>query len=211
MKLRQTIFNLALAAAALPLAAQAGDAGTLYTQLSTNGIGVGYGASLSERWALRGQYNTYSMNFSGDVSDIGNGGNSDIKVKLNSFQLLGDWYPGEGGFRLSMGVVANDNKITLDGTGNVNGKTATINGEVKLSDTISPYLGIGYSVRPRNARGWGFIFDLGIMGQTPKVTLNATGGGVTQGDIDAQKAKIEDAVNKLRIMPVIGLGVSYSF
>jgi hypothetical protein len=34
---------------------------------------------------------------------------------------------------------------------------------------------------------------------------------VPAADVAAQKAKILDAVNNLKNMPVIGLGVSYSF
>lgn len=197
---------------AAPLVASAGDAGTVYTQLGINGIGLGYAASVSDDWAVRGQLNALpKQSFTGDVGDFGTGSKLTIDIDWSSVQLVGDWYPGDGGFRLSGGVVFNNNKITISGTGNVNNKPATVNGEIKMSDGVAPYLGIGYSTRPKAAKGFGFNYDLGVMFQNPKSTLTATGAGVTQGDIDTQNAKVQDAINKLKVMPVLALGVSYSF
>ena len=194
----------------LPVAAHAGDSGTAYLQLGSNGVGLGYAVSVANDWAVRGQYNTFKQSFSGDVGDFGAGSVLAIDLKLDSLQLLGDWYPSDGGFRVSGGVVINNNKITVAGTGNVNNIPATVNAEVKLSDGLTPYVGIGFSTRPKDAKGFGFIADLGIMFQNPKSTLTAT-GAVTQGDIDTQNAKIQDAINKLKTMPVLAFGVSYSF
>ena len=197
---------------AAPLVATAGDTGTVYTQLGTNGLGLGYAASVSQDWAVRGQLNALpKQSFSGDVGDFGTGSKLTIDIDWNSVQLVGDWYPGDGGFRLSGGVVFNNNKITISGTGNVNNKPATVNAEVKMSDGVAPYLGIGYSTRPKVAKGLGFNYDVGVMFQNPKSTLTATGAGVTQADIDAQNAKVQDAINKLKVMPVLAIGVSYSF
>jgi len=193
------------------MAAMAGDSGTVYTQISSNGLGLGYAKSVGDNFAVRGQINRYSRSFSGNVGDFGATSVLNLKLSLNSVQVLGDWYPSASGLRLSGGLVFNNNKITIAGTGNVNNKPATVNGEVKLSDSVSPYLGVGYSTRPKDAKGFGFNFDLGVMFQNPSVSLTATGAGVGQADIDAQKVKIQDAVDKLKNMPVIGLGISYAF
>lgn len=217
MKLSTTFVKTALAPVALiigilPLAAVAGDMGTVYTELSTNGLGLGYAKSVSEDWAVRGQINALpKQTFTGDVGDFGSTSNLKIEIDWTSVQLLGDWYPSTGGFRLTGGVVANNNKITISGTGNVNNKPATINSEIKMSDGIAPYLGLGYSTKPKDAKGFGFVFDLGVMMQNPKATLSATGVGVTQADIDAQLIKVQDAINKLKVFPVFGIGVSYAF
>lgn len=207
----KSICVLALACAA-PIMAHAGDTGTVYSQLGTNGIGIGYAASVSDAWAVRGQINALpKQSFSGDVGDFGSNSKLTIDISWSSVQLLGDWYPGDGGFRVSGGLVFNNNKINISGTGDVNGKSATVDAEIKMSDTVAPYVGIGYSTRPKAAKGLGFNYDLGVMFQNPKSTLNATGGGVTQADIDAQNAKVQDAINKLKVMPVFGIGVSYAF
>lgn len=211
MKLSKKMTSLALLLSALPVAALAGEAGTVYTQIGSNGVGIGYGASVSADWALRGQLNAYKQSFSGDVGDFGAGSALTIDLNLSSAQLVGDWYPSNGGFHLSGGLVFNNNKITIAGTGNVNNKPATVSAEIKMSDAVSPYLGLGYATRPKDAKGFGFNFDLGVMFQKPKVTLTATGVGVTQADIDAQTAKVQDAADKFKNMPVLGFGISYSF
>ena len=206
------VATVALALGTSPLVATAGDTGSVYTQLSTNGLGLGYAKSVTDDWAVRGQINALpKQTFTGDVGDFGSTSNLKIEIDWISVQLLGDWYPSTGGFRLTGGLVANNNKITVAGTGNVNNKPATINSEIKMSDGITPYLGLGYSTKPKDAKGFGFVFDLGVMLQKPTATLAATGVGVTQADIDAQLVKVQDAIDKLKVFPVFGIGVSYSF
>ena len=211
MNWAKKITHIALVWGALPVAALAADYGTVYTQIGTNGLGIGYAASVAPNWAARGQFNSFKQSFSGDIGDFGSGSSLTVDINFSSVPLLADWYPGDGGFRVSGGVVFNNNKITMAGNGNVNNKPATINAEIKMSDSISPYVGIGYATRPKDAKGFGFNYDLGVMFQNPKVSMTATGAGVTQADIDAQVAKVQDAMNNLKTMPVLGIGISYSF
>ena len=211
MKKSKKLVQIAVILGAFPVAALAADYGTVYTQLSTNGPAIGFAASVAPNWAARGQVSVFKQSFSGNVGDFGSTSVLTLDINMNTVPLLADWYPGEGGFRLSGGVVFNNNKISIAGTGNVNSKPATINAEIKLSDSISPYLGIGYATRPKDAKGFGFNYDLGVMLQSPKVSMTATGAGVTQADIDAQIATVQDAVNNLKTMPVFGIGFSYSF
>jgi hypothetical protein len=214
MKLSKKIVQIALVLSALPVVATAGDAGSIYLMGSLNGLGLGYAASVSKDFAVRGQYNTFKQSFSGNVGDFGAGSRLTVDLNLSSFQVMGDWYPGDGGFRLTGGVVANDNKIDITGTNASvgTGTGATVTSQIKLSKSPAPYIGLGYSTRPKDAKGFGFMFDLGAMIQDPDVTLTATGGvGVTAAQIEAQRVKVQEAVNNLKVMPVIGLGISYSF
>lgn len=212
MRLAHTITAAALALGTLPLAALAADNGTVYTQLGTNGLGIGYATSVAPNWAVRGQYNTLpKQKFTGNVGDFGSGSNLTVEVDWNSAQIVGDWYPLGDGFRVTGGAVVNNNKITVNGTGSVNNKPATVNAEIKMSDGVAPYLGIGYGVKPKMDKGLGFNMDLGIMFQNPKSTLNATGTGVGQTDIDAQNKKVQDAIDNLKYFPVLSFGISYSF
>jgi hypothetical protein len=196
---------------AVPLAATAGEAGTLYAQLGTNGLGLGYGLSVSQDFAVRGQYNAYKKTYTGSVSDFGSTAVVTADIDLSTFQMLADWYPGNSGFRLTGGVVINNNKITISATGATVGTATNQNAsaEIKLSDSPSPYLGFGYSSRPKFAKGLGFIFDAGIMFQDPKVTLTAS--GASAADVEAQRVKVQDAVKDLKNMPVLAFGISYSF
>lgn len=207
----QVLRVASLVLAVVPLVAQADEAGTVYTQLGINGLGLGYATSVSPDWAVRGQLNWLAkQSYSGNVSDFGSNANLSIDLTWSSVQLVGDWYPGAGGFRLTGGVVFNDNKITLTGTGNVNGTPGTVNGEIKMSQDPAPYLGLGYSIRPRAAKGLGFNVDAGVMFQNPKASLSAT-GGPSAADVEAQRAKMQEAIDQLKVMPVLAVGVSYSF
>lgn len=211
MQPNSKIFILAFTLSLSPLAATAGDSGAVYGQVGTNGLGLGYAASVDDDWAVRGQVNAYKMSFSGNVGDFGANAKLTADIKLQSILLLADWYPTASGLRLSGGGVVNSNKVTLTGTGQVAGKVATVKGELKMSDSLSPYLGVGYSNRPKDANGLGFNFDLGVMFQSPKASLSATGTGITQADIDTQLKKMQVAADKLKRFPVFGLGVSYAF
>jgi hypothetical protein len=214
MALSKKLTQIALVLSAVPAAAFAGEMGTVYTQLSTNGLGLGYAASVSEGFAVRGQINALpKQTFTGDVGDFGAGNTMTVELNWSSAQLVGDWYPTSSGFRLSGGAVFNSSKLTLAGQGKVgtNAGTSTVNAEIKMSEGIAPYAGIGYSTKPKDAKGFGFVFDLGLMFQNPKVTLNATGGGVTAAQIEEQRVKVQDAIDKLKIFPVFGIGLSYSF
>jgi hypothetical protein len=212
MNLSKKIMCLAACLGAVPLAAVAGEMGTVSTQIGTGGIGIGYAASVSEDWAVRGQYNAFPKKaFTGNVGDFGTNSNLTIEIDWSSVQLTGDWYPSAGGFRMSGGLVLNNNKVTVVGSGNVNNKPATVNAEIKMSNGLTPYVGIGYSIRPKEAKGFGFTYDLGAMFQNPKSTLTASGVGISQADIDAQNAIVQDAIDKLKVMPVFNIGITYSF
>lgn len=212
MKISQTITKIALVLSALPMAAMAGDDGVVYTQISTNGLGLGYAKSIGDDFAVRGQLNRYDYSYSGDMGDFGPTATLDVKLKLSSVQVIGDWYPSAGGWRLSGGLVFNDNKVTLNAANAKIGNDPTprsATGEVKMSDSISPYLGVGYATRPKDAKGFGFNFDLGVMFQDPKVTLSAP--GAPAAEVEVQRQKVIDAVDKFKNMPVLGLGISYAF
>ncbi len=211
MKFSKTAAAFVMGLSMLPFAASAGDSGTIYTQLSTNGLGIGYATSISEDWALRGQYNTYQRSFAGDVGDFGSTARLTADINLSTLQALADWYPTDSGFRMTGGVVFNNNKITLTGTGATVGSSTNqnVNAEIKMSDGLSPYLGIGYATKPKYAKGFGFNLDVGVMFQNPKATMTAS--GASQADIDAQLVKVNEAMDKLKYMPVVGMGLSYSF
>lgn len=208
MKVRMWALGLVMGAA--PLLAQAGDAGTAYTQFGSNGLGLGFATSVSPDWAVRGQFNTMKLNYSGSVGDFGAGTTAEVKIDFNSVQLLGDWYPSGDSFRVSGGVVFNNNKITMAGNANVNNAgVVAVNAEVKMSDGLSPYIGVGFGTKPKADRGLGFNMDLGVMFQNPKASLSAP--AANPADVAAQLKNMQEAVDKLKYMPVLAVGISYSF
>lgn len=214
MRIANHLTKIALVLGTLPMAAMAGDSGTVYTQLSTNGLGIGYAMSVSPDFAVRGQYNAFSkQTFSGDSGDFGSGSSVTAEVDWNSILLAGDWYPAGDGFRVTGGVVFNNSKITITGQGKVGNDTAlsTVNAEMKMSDSPAPYLGIGYGVKPKADKGFGFNMDFGIMFQNPKGTLNVTSATASNADIAQERREFQDAADKFKYFPVLSFGISYSF
>ncbi len=163
---------------------------------------------------MRGQYNALpKQSFTGDVGDFGAGSSLTVDLDWNSVQLVGDWYPFGEGFRTTLGVVFNNSKISLNGKGKIGDDTnlSTVNAELRMSDGVAPYLGIGYGMKPKLDKGLGFNMDLGLMFQNPKGTLNVTPGTASQTDIAKEQREFQDAADKLKIFPVLSFGISYSF
>lgn len=210
MRLANHLTKIALVLGTLPLAALAGDNGTVYTQLGTKGLSLGYAASVGDDWAVRGQYNYMTkQKYTGDVGDYGSGANITVDLDWSSAEVLADWYPASNGFRVTGGLVQNFSKITVTGTGTVGATVgATVNAEIKMSDGIAPYLGIGYAAKPKTDKGLGFNFDLGVMFQNPKATLTSS---ASASDTAQKQREMQDAADKLKYYPVVSFGLSYSF
>jgi hypothetical protein len=154
----------------------------------------------------------------------------DAKPTLRSASLLFDWFPFANNFRISLGAMVNQNKVTATGkpTGGsftLDGQTfnaadvGTLDAEVTFKKTV-PYFGIGYG-RPING-GLSFISDLGVMFQgTPKSTLTASCGGAAppgsancdqiRSAVAAEQATLDDNLSKFKYYPVFSIGLAYTF
>src|SRR5262245_11997286 len=212
MQLGRTILFAALAATAG--AAQAGGAGV---RIGTTGVGADIGwdiaPTLGGRIGLSG--GSISRDFSTD--DV----SYDGKLKLANANLFLDWSP-LGPFRITAGVIPNNNKVDLTGTPNdavLAASGVTLSGNVKPGNTWAPYLGVGYG----NVwtKGVNFYFDLGVMFMgSPKVTLqaNCVPGAVgaaqcaaLQGSVEAERQRVEDKVKKFEYYPVANIGITIGF
>ncbi|URI09451.1 hypothetical protein MW290_28210 [Aquincola tertiaricarbonis] len=128
-------------------------------------------------------------------------------------QVLGDYYFAgtgfdasrlAGGFRATSGLLLGSRSAALSATampsaGGLSFTRSTLDASGDASAGTVPYLGVGYtglSVRG----GWGFTADLGLM---------ALGGGLRVSR--ALSPSVDDVARELRLMPVLQLGVSYSF
>ena len=214
---RFTAIALALAAT-LPMAAQAGQNGVVFTQVGVTGIGIGYAQSVAPDFAIRGQVSALpNVSGTGPVKfgSLGDTGQVNANLTWSAVQIVADWYPSKGnGFRVSGGLVINNSKLALDGTGKVGPQNVNINGEVKVSDGVAPYLGIGYSTRPKDAKGWGFMVDAGVAFQKPTASLtipDPAQAALLEADRVKQLADMQDAINPLKAMPMLSIGVSYAF
>ncbi|HZO03513.1 MAG TPA: hypothetical protein VFB93_20175 [Burkholderiales bacterium] len=177
----------------------------------TTGLGADFGWAIAP--TLGGRIGLSGMNFNTDVET--DAVNYDAKVKLANLNLLLDWSP-LGPFRISAGFIANNNKVDLTGQSTVGGGPipagSTLNGTVKPEKDFAPYLGVGYG----NVwtAGVNFYFDLGVMFQgSPEVTLNCSGPGcaAAASQIEAERQRIQDKLDKYKYFPVLNIGITIGF
>ena len=141
---------------------------------------------------------------------------------MQSLQALADWHPWKSSFRVSGGLVYNNNKF--DGkaypTGGIlvlggNQQKYTV-GDAHVDATvdfnkIAPYLGIGWGRTPKNT-GLSFTSDLGILyAGTPKTSLTTVDFNANATDLANANAALKDSLNGYRFYPLISVGIGYSF
>jgi len=219
--------KLFVAAAVLPLLAFPG-AAPADTSLGLRGGTLGGGVELSHafgpRTGVRLNADAYNYKQTSTYDDL----DYDMKVKLQTVSLLGDWFPFANNFRISAGAVLNGNKITMKGQ--PTGGFFTINGtqyntaQVGSLDAAvdfnkaAPYFGIGYG-RPINS-GLSLIFDLGVMFQgSAKSKIDVTCGSAAtpsqcaqlRSDAQAEQSRLDDSLHSFKYYPVISLGLAYTF
>lgn len=189
----------------------------------TTGIGGDFGWDVAPTLGGRVGYSAFSYKTHVDSSDV----KYNAKLNLSNLSGLLDWRFA-GLFRLSGGLVLNDNRYNL--TSEPSGGTYTINGHpypasgVGISGTVkpgrqaAPYLGFGYG----NVAGAGvnFYFDLGVIFQgSPKASLSAScGASLTpaqcaqlQSDTAEEGRKVQDSLSRFKYYPVANVGISIGF
>jgi hypothetical protein len=188
----------------------------LGVKAGTLGAGVEGTFGLSPRFNVRAGVNGYSLSQDETASGI----RYDGKLDLSSIALLLDWHPFAGTFRLTAGLMQNKNTVHLTATPTSNqtigGNTytpaeiGTLSGDVTFKKS-APYAGFGWGNAARRGR-FGFNFEVGALYQgSPKVSLSASGGAVSQADLAAEAQSAEADLDKFKIYPVVALGFSLRF
>jgi len=217
--------RLFVAASVLPLLAFPGLAPadtSLGLRGGTLGGGVELSYALSQRAALRLNADGYNFTQSNTHDSI----DYDMKLKLQTVSLLGDWFPFANNFRVSLGAMFNGNKFALKGQ--PSGGSYIINGVPYNAQDVgsleaavkfrkaAPYLGIGYG-RPINS-GLSLILDLGVMFQgSPRSKIDATCTATTpdcaalQRDAAAEQSRLDESLHEFKYYPVISVGLAYTF
>ncbi|MBW2621747.1 MAG: hypothetical protein JRD68_02475 [Deltaproteobacteria bacterium] len=166
--------------------------------------------------------NWLNYDYSSTASDVA----YSFNLKLLTIGALADWYPGEGGFRVTGGIYFNNNQIS--GTGRLtsggpfeigpNTYTAAQLGALTAGidfNTLAPYIGIGWGNPLRQESRWTFAFDLGVLYQgSPKVTLTATNPtaiAALNTDLATEQDSVAQALRSFKFYPVLTLGISYNF
>jgi hypothetical protein len=219
-----TFAKVLSAAAALAVAGSVQAAG-VGIRAGTTGFGGDIGWNLAPTVDARVGYS--ALNFGTHVTS--NDVRYDAKLKLSNLSALADWHPLGPLFRVSAGVILNDNKYNMTGepsnnTFRINGTTystseiGSLNGSVKSGRRLAPYIGIGTG----NVAGTGvnFYWDLGIMFMgSPKANLNVGCGpsisaarcAQAQSDADSAARNLESDLNRLKYYPVANIGITIGF
>lgn len=211
----------------LPFAAYADGFG-VSGKVGTLGAGVDLTASLSDD-TLTGRIGFNQFKFS--KTSVQSTVTYNLDLKLQTVEALADWYPFQGTFRTTFGLMYNNNKLDMtgiptSGSYTVNGVTypasdvGSLNGNVTFNK-VAPYLGIGWGNPVASGKGWGFVADIGVLFQgSPKVNLTATcnpaiAGTPTcaqlQSDTQAEVSKTQSSLSNFNKYPVASVGLSYQF
>jgi hypothetical protein len=215
------MFSMSAAQAQTPGPAQAG----ISAEIGSTGVGAHLTYNLMDHMNVRVGANGANYSYSGSTSDA----DYNVRLKLNTLDALLDYYPGQSAFRVTGGLVYNNNKIDVNAKSNssgsytFNGNTytaasaGTINGAADFRK-IAPYLGIGYG-NALGDSGFSFTSDLGVMFQGSANTT-ITNSGCTApaavctqlaSDLSTENAKLADKLNSMKLYPVARIGISYRF
>src|SRR5581483_3934114 len=178
----------------------------------TTGIGGDVAFNLAPTIDARLGYSALKWSHDVDTSNVSYKGDA----KLSNLNALLDFHPLGPVFRLTGGIILNDNKYEATGRPN-SGGPGTINAKVEAGNRAAPYLGVGWG----NVAGAGvnFYADLGVMFMgSPKASLSASCGSLTpaqcttlQSQVEAEQRNLEDKVKKYKYYPVLNIGLTIGF
>lgn len=227
MQLKNLGKSILAVAVCTPLLAQA-EFG-VYGKGGTFGFGGGIGYGITETLTARLGYTAFNYDIDIETDDVDYEG----EAKIGGGELLLDWHPFNGSFRLTAGMISNRNKIDVDAELNeetieINGESydtsdlASLNGNIDFKST-APYFGIGWGNVVGKNRNFHFIADIGVVFQgSADVKLS---GGCTataqlsnplecadlQNDIREEEDELNDEASDYKHWPVISFGVGYRF
>lgn len=204
--MKRTLVFLAAA-----LACGAAQAAGIGVRAGTTGVGADFAFGLAPTLDGRIGYSGLKWNYKTSTSDASYDGN----LRLSNLNALIDFHPVGPVFRITGGVIFNDNKY--EATGHPNGVPGSFNAMVEAGKHAAPYLGIGWG----NVAGAGvnFYADLGVMFMgSPKATITPDCTGLSgaqcsalQGQAAAEQAKLEDQLKHFKTYPVLNLGLTIGF
>jgi hypothetical protein len=190
-------------------------------KISTLGGGLEVDRSFSDSIGGRIGVNNATIDYTATIDDI----EYNFDVNLMSISALLDWYPFKGSFRISGGVLYNDNNLDADaksantyevgGTQYTGLEVGNLTGKIDFDD-ITPYFGIGWNVPLGKSKRFGFLADLGVVYQgTPEVDLSADGllanNATFQNDLQNEEEELQSKLDGYEYYPVIAIGLSYRF
>lgn len=177
----------------------------------TTGIGADIAWGIAPTLSARVGYSALRWSYDTDTSDF----SYDGKLKLANLNGMLDFHPLGPVFRLTGGVILNDNKYDVTGRPTAGG--GSVSGTVEAGRSAAPYLGIGWGTVA--GAGINLYADLGIMFMgSPKARLSADCAGLSaaacaslQGRVAAEQARLEDELERFKYYPVLNVGLTIGF
>jgi len=204
----------------------------IYAKAGVLGAGLGYSHSLTDRFSLRTDVTTVgTAKYQRTMNLL----HYSARLKANQWGVYGDWFPFANGLRVSGGLhvrqlnaqvqarPAEAGSITLNNISVPYGPGDSVTGRVRFP-ALAPYLGIGWGHHGTQAAGFGFVFDVGVSFGAPQVDLAvsdllraklsiaaAMNGTTLKKELQAERQKLQDQADKVKIFPHLYVGLSYRF
>lgn len=189
----------------------------------TLGLGLNAAMPLTERLNARAILAGISVDTSGETDDI----DYDAKADLLFAGGIVDLHPGNGSFRLSLGLFYNGSEIDAAGrctrtdcqlgsAAGLIGNGERIEGDIDFN-SAAPYLGLGWGNAASGPGRWRFSFDFGVMyvgegdvslrcGEVNLINQAACTAGIEQ-----EERELQEDLADFRLYPVVMLGAAFRF
>jgi len=176
---------------------------------SNFGINLEAGYKINPSFRVRGAL-MGGVNFEYEETDID--GEVEGEFDLGGLALLGDYYPNQGGWRISGGLFFSNTELSTTGTSDIDALVDdTVTVDAEFANTIAPMITTGYDWA--FADGWALNTEIGVIfngGFDLDVKgTNAADQAVIDDDADVQEAK--DDASDVSPLPYLGITVSYQF
>ncbi|WP_148415701.1 hypothetical protein [Noviherbaspirillum massiliense] len=199
----------------------------VFGEIGTTGAGAHVDIPLRPDLSARVGMGQLSYSYKGGARDL----DFDFRLHGKTYDVLLDWYPSkDSSFHLTTGLAYNGNTIsgrarsnaaggyTIQGNTYQAGSVGSIDSRMDFNK-IAPYLGIGWGRPSETDKGWRFSTDVGVLFQgRPKTSLTSSGcsaGTVACNQLAADLARENGALGheagKLKLYPVLRIGISYKF
>ncbi len=141
----------------------------------------------------------------------------DGDIRLRNPQVLLNWAPFGGHFRVSGGLVASNSGFDLVAT-DIKDQPAVDRADVsaEFANSVAPILTLGFE-SPLQQKGFGYHFSAGVIyaGEPSKISFSCSFQGAPSSEAactqfaDDERRKIEDDLKKFQFLPVLQAGLIF--
>lgn len=175
------------------------------------------GAGATVQWGFN-EYLALSAGYTGldrSISDVKtDDATYDADISLKNPQLMVNWAPFGGHFRVSVGAFFQASEIRLTANSIKNDpRVDHVDAKIEFAQSVAPAITLGWET-PVAQKGFGYHFSVGAMyAGKPEVEANITCTGIPNCFGAPQKQdeerKIEDELSKYKVLPILQAGVLF--